>query len=87
MDFHTFGGGTPKKTTKKFDEIGRILVPGALNRTKKIRKAGGEISTICRPEQLEEPKKNSEKRKSENRQIPKSPETNTRFARGVAAPD
>ena len=44
MDVHTFGGGKPRKKTETFDEIGRILVTGALNRTKQIRKAGGEIS-------------------------------------------
>ena len=33
------GGGT----TEQLDEIGQMLVPGALNATKKIRKAGAVI--------------------------------------------
>ena len=31
------------KTTKRFDKIGRMLVAGALNDTKKVRKAGADI--------------------------------------------
>ena len=43
MDFHILG---VKKTWKKFgnfNEIGQILVSGALDDTKKMRKAGGDI--------------------------------------------
>ena len=32
-----------KKTNDKLDEIGQTLVPGALNDTKKIRKASADI--------------------------------------------
>ena len=31
------------KRTGQFDEIGGLLVPGGVNDTKKIRKAGGKI--------------------------------------------
>ena len=44
MDVHTFGGSNNEnKKTNKFDEIGQMLVPGALDDTKTMRKAGGDI--------------------------------------------
>ena len=42
-DFHIFGGQKTNKIREKLDEIGQILVPRALNDTKKIRKAGADI--------------------------------------------
>ena len=36
----------------KFHEIGQKLVSGALDRTKKIRKAGADIFANCEAEQL-----------------------------------
>ena len=36
LDFHSF-------KTKQIGEIGQMLVPGALNDTKTMRKAGGDI--------------------------------------------
>ena len=41
LGFHTFGDETEK--TKMFDEIGRTLVPGALNDIKKTRKTSVDI--------------------------------------------
>ena len=43
LDFHIFGGHKTNKIKEKFDEIGQILIPRALNDTKKIRKAGADI--------------------------------------------
>ena len=40
------------KKTDKCLEIGRILVPGALNDTKKIRKAGANIFTNIGPAKI-----------------------------------
>ena len=42
-DFHIFGGQKTNKIRGKLNEIGQILVPRALNDTKKIRKAGADI--------------------------------------------
>ena len=42
-DFHTVWGEQTKQKRKTIDEIGRMLVPGALNDTKKIRKASADI--------------------------------------------
>ena len=42
-DFHIFGSQKTKKIRDKFNEIGQILVPRALNYTKKMRKAGADI--------------------------------------------
>ena len=45
-DCHVFGVHKRKKTktkTKKWDEIGQMLVSGALDDTKKMRKAGADI--------------------------------------------
>ena len=42
-DFHTFGVKKIEKKIEHLDEIGKMLVPGALNDTKKIRKAGADI--------------------------------------------
>ena len=44
--FHTFGVKKKQTKTEKLDEIGQMLVPGALNETKKIRKAGADIFQI-----------------------------------------
>ena len=44
-DFHIFGGQKTNKIREKLNEIGQILVPRALNDTKKIRKAGADIFT------------------------------------------
>ena len=49
-----FWVGKNRKTTGQFDEIGGLLVPGAVNDTKKIRKAGGEIFANVRPEKQEQ---------------------------------
>ena len=38
-----FGGSKNKKKTKKWNEIGQMLVSGALDDTKKMRKAGADI--------------------------------------------
>ena len=43
LDFHIFGGQKTNKIIEQLDEIGQILVPRALNDTKKIRKAGADI--------------------------------------------
>ena len=43
LDFHTLGGQTNQKKNEHLDEIGQMLVPRALNDTKKIRKAGVDI--------------------------------------------
>ena len=42
-DFHVFGGQKTNKIREQLNEIGQILVPRALNDTKKIRKAGADI--------------------------------------------
>ena len=42
LDVHTFGNQQGKKT-EHLDEISQQLVLGALNATKKIRKAGADI--------------------------------------------
>ena len=46
LDFHISGVKTTKqnkKQMKQIDEIGQILVSGALDDTKKMRKAGADI--------------------------------------------
>ena len=60
------GVDTTENETGKFDEIVGVLVPGALNDTKKIRKAGGKIFAMVRPEKQEKSKtklENPENRK------------------------
>ena len=50
MDFHILG---VEKTTKKIetiDEIGQMLVSGALDRTKKMRKTAADIFAKSGPE-------------------------------------
>ena len=42
-DFHIYGGQKTNTIREKLNEIGQILVPRALNDTKKIRKAGADI--------------------------------------------
>ena len=41
--FHTCGGSTDEKKTEKIDEIGQMLVPGALNDTETVRKADADM--------------------------------------------
>ena len=43
LDFHIFGVNKNKKKTEKCDEIGQLVVSGALGRTKKIRKTAADI--------------------------------------------
>ena len=43
LDFHTHWVVKKQKNTRQFDDIGGFVVPGAVNDTKKIRKAGGDI--------------------------------------------
>ena len=47
-----------KGENKKLDEIDQIVVPGALNHTKKIRKAGADVFANVG---LEKPSKNYDK--------------------------
>ena len=42
LDFHTFCDQPTEKKTEKWNEIGRILVPGALNLSKKMWKTGAD---------------------------------------------
>ena len=44
LDLHNCGVGETEKA-KKWDDLGQMLVPGILNNTKKIRKAGVDIFT------------------------------------------
>ena len=39
----SYCGGRKKEKSKKNDEIGKILISGTLDRTKKVRKAGADI--------------------------------------------
>ena len=43
LDCHTFGVKQNGNKNENLHEIGQMLVPGALNDTKKIRKAGADI--------------------------------------------
>ena len=57
LDFHTFWDQRTETKTEKWDEIGRILVPGALNRSKKLRKTGADNfpkSSACKTEKKHE---------------------------------
>ena len=45
-----FGGVKKPKKTKKWNEIGQILVSGALDDTKTIGKVGADIFAKSRPE-------------------------------------
>ena len=45
-----FGGSKNQKKTKKWNEIRQILVSGALDDTKKTRKAGADIFAKSGPE-------------------------------------
>ena len=49
-DFHILGVQKTNNIREKLDEIGQILVPRALNDTKKIRKAGADIFAKSGPE-------------------------------------
>ena len=49
LDFHTFGVQKNEKT-EKLDEIGKMLVPGALNDTKTIGKTAADIFAKSGPE-------------------------------------
>ena len=42
-NLHIFRGQKSQTKMKTIDQIGQMLVPGALNDTKKIRKAGADI--------------------------------------------
>ena len=53
MEVHTCGGETTTTKTGKLNEIRRIVVPGALNDTKKIRKVGADMVADVGPEQPE----------------------------------
>ena len=53
-----FGGSKNQKKTKKWNEIGQILVSGALDDTKTIGKVGGNIFAKSGPEK---PPKNRKK--------------------------
>ena len=57
MDVHTSWDQKAEKT-ETWDDIGQILVPGALNDTKTIRKAGGDMFENIG---LEQSRKNLEK--------------------------
>ena len=50
LDFHVLGGHKTKKKTKHWNEICQILVSGALDRTKSIRKTAADISAKSGPE-------------------------------------
>ena len=52
MDFHIFGVKKTKRNWNKNDEICEMLVSGALDDTKKMRKAGADIFAKSRPEQI-----------------------------------
>ena len=52
------------KTTKRFDEISQILIPGALNDTKKIRKASADIFANVGPEKPNKYSKTRQNRKT-----------------------
>ena len=60
MDFHIFGDQKNEKQMKTNYEIGQILVSGALDQTKKIRKTAADI---FQKSGLEKPWKNKEKSK------------------------
>ena len=57
LDFHTFGGQKNEKKSENLNEIGQILVSGALDRTKSIRKTAADIFAKSG---LEKPWKNVE---------------------------
>ena len=42
LDVHTFCDQKTEKATETWNELGRILVPRALNRSKKMRKTGAD---------------------------------------------
>ena len=50
MDFHVLGGQKTNKKTKKWNEIGQMLVYGALDDTKTIRKTAADIFAKSGPE-------------------------------------
>ena len=60
MGFHIFGANKNEKNWKKNDEIGHVLVSGALGDTKKLRKTAADIFAKSGPEK---PKKNKEQSK------------------------
>ena len=61
LDFHFFGVNKNDKKLKIDDEIGQILVSGALDRTRKIRKTAADIFAKSGPEK---PSKIKEKSKT-----------------------
>ena len=50
LDFHMYGVNKKQKETEKKNEIGQILVSGALDDTKTIGKVGGNIFAKSGPE-------------------------------------
>ena len=58
LDFHILGVKKTKRKLNKNDEIGQMLVSGALDDTKKMRKAGADIFANVG---AEKPGKNVEK--------------------------
>ena len=50
VGFSYFWGQTIEKKSKNYDEIGQIFVPGALDDTKKMRKAGADMFAKDGPE-------------------------------------
>ena len=51
MDFHILGVKKNENKMETNDEIGQIVVSGALDDTKKMRKAGADIFAKSGPEQ------------------------------------
>ena len=54
-----FGGSKNQKKTKKWNEIGQILVSGALDDTKTIGKVGADIFAKSGPEKTQKNRKKS----------------------------
>ena len=73
-DFHIFGGQKTNKIREKLDEIGQILVPRALNDTKKIRKAGADIFANVGAEHLKKLKKKMRRSRSPSPSPPLPPQ-------------
>ena len=61
MDFHVLGCQKTNKKTKKWNEIGQILVSGALGGTKSIRKIAADIFAKSG---LKQPRKKKEQQNS-----------------------
>ena len=89
LDFHTFWVVTKQNRTVQ----GTLwnFGPGALNDTKKIRKAGGKMFANVRPEKQDKSKKIQEQAGTSKNRNPNQSKIQTkkytRFARGVAGRD